>query len=222
MEKKALNEASLNVWYEYNKDNKNLELSEKILLISGSHDLSEKEIIELNELIELEYTLLQKAKEEIVKNNQISKKINDFLHELNDDERLITLFSNMAISRYLDGDYKDENDVEQSYHELRQKDVDVEGHEELNKIYSDMISAIDNLGTIFNDDKSENSCNVENCIYCTPPNEEEKQNAYDSLVGDGYFNMGSKEALIELMVIIHRYERLNKGFFDDIDNDSEE
>lgn len=222
MEKRPLNQASLDVWYEIFKDTENLELSEKIIFLYASQDISEEGIKELNEMIRHEKDMLEKATIAVANNNNIAKKIYDLLNVLHDDERLQTLFSNIAISKYVDNDYIDAEDVEKSYHDLRIKDVDLQGHEELNKLYDDIMVNIKNLGMDFEHTEERVKCNVENCVYCTPISQEEKQNAYSSLEGDGFFNMDSKEALIELMVIIQRYERLSTGFFNDVDDEDDD
>ena len=226
MKIKPLNQASMDVWYEYNQDEKNLELTERILLLSGSHELSDEDTIKLNDLIDKEKEQLIKAKEEVEIKNKVSKKLHSYLKELETDKRLHTLFSTTCIQHFIEGKYKKPEDVDKHYHEFRSNDIDLDGHEKYNEEYNRILKIEEEINNKLSEDFDDSdfidifevqelngeSCGDEDCVWCPEPNEEERFIADTMLESYNFFNMDDTEAMIKLMtVIIRMQEKLDTG-----------
>lgn len=204
-----LNKASLNTWYEMFKDEKCQEISERILILESSHDLSAEDKLEMNTLIKLEKKFLKEANDNILKVSKVSQKIYDYKVALDEDERLKAIFLDRAMNKFMNDELNSEEDVTKLYDDMRLEDVDVEGHDNLNKLFHDLQLAQEGEAN-----EIQEVCDNPDCIYCKNVTDEENEKAHLDLLKGGYYDGNVKLNLMELMIRINRLEDKLEPFID--------
>jgi len=194
-----LNEASLDVWYNYLKEEKYKVISDRIIFLS-SQDLenNEEDKTELKVLLNLEKKFLKEAKEKVVHNNKVIGKLNFYKNHLDKDHRLLAIFLDRVKNKLIMSDTPSEDMITEVYVKMMEEDMDVKGHDKLNKLFKDMMS--DEL------EFEDLSCDNPNCIYCKSVTEEENDMAYADLVSGGYMEQINEGGLMRLMVLVNRLE----------------
>ena len=225
-----LNKASLNIWYELFKNESYRKVSDRIVYLHTVEMLSKDDEIELKTMIGLEKKFLAEAQEQINHNQSIIKRVNHYRVVFEKDERLARIFLNRIKGLIAGTENITVDMVNEEYVRLMEKDMDINGHEELVHEYNDMISFEDDLPV---DDEEYLSCGNPDCLTCKPVTEEENEFAFQRLLVDGYLDETNEEAMMELMIRINRLEDelaefmdigcgLDVEFFDDEDDEDDD
>lgn len=196
-----LNKASLGVWNEYLVDEKNRKITDRILQLQSFFKLNKEEEHELNILLKQEKEFLIQSEKLNELNVNCIKKIDFYKEKIQKDDRLITLFIEKLNNELTKDTLLTENVVSETFHNLMEKDIDVQGHDELNEEFK-------NIQKEFESEFENNEFIDTDCPYCTPVSEEEYQIAYTDCKQSGYFDKSQpeEERIMELMVLVHRLE----------------
>jgi hypothetical protein len=224
-----LNKTSLDVWDEYLSDSKKRRISDKILELDSYKELTKDEEDELNILLNIERKYLSEAQVLVNEEKNYNKLFDKYKKMLKNDERLQSIFFERVAEQLFDKPNFNDNDLKKIYMELMNEDMDVNGHEKLNKLYDEIKEDIENM---------DKPCNDPNCLNCRAITNDEYLMAYEELEARGYFNNMWKEEdkLVKLMTVILRlYEQaemyethlnmlggLQQGGYDEYDDEDDD
>lgn len=202
-----LNKASLDVWYDLLQEEKYQKISDRIIYLDQQDSLNEDETLELSTLLNLEKKFLKISNENVDNNKKVIKKVSYYKNHFKEDERLITLFLDRVKNRILSDKALDQQISEalvtQEYVNMMEEDMDIKGHDKLNKQYQDMLLSHENFDDILGEYET---CSNPNCIYCKPSDEKEATEAYERLSENGLLEDLDENTLIGLMITITRLE----------------
>lgn len=201
-----LNVASLDVWGQHLATQENTEISERIIELDMKENLTKEEGKELAMLVKMEQSLLSKSVDEVNKNKLIISQYYMCLDRIKHDERLTTLFN----VRFGDAMNTDEiltpEDVIKVFHKMMEVEMEIDGHEKLNKEYKEIKHYIDNNV----DPVIANSCKDPDCLYCADIHPDEYAFSMKRLESEGYIDsqMTEQEKMLKLMCQVIRLEML--------------